>query len=104
MMELDKMLSKRGSKLVKKPPKPTPPPKRRTRIKHTKSTGIGVSRESIRYRVQGKECDESEGSVGGGSEVEPTTKRQRVTAAKSGANPNSFRTTKSMTIKGAILF
>ena len=85
MLELDKMLSKRGAKVSnKKPPKPLLPHKRRSRFKHTPATGVGVSRDSIRYKSRLKECDESEGSVGGGSEVEPSMKRQKLRGHKSG--------------------
>ena len=85
MLELDKMLSKRGSKVSnKKPPKPLLPLKRRSRFKHTPATGIGISRESVRYKNRPKEFDESEGSVGGGSEVEPSMKRQKLRTNKSG--------------------
>ena len=74
------MLSKRGAKMSsKKPPKPLLPHKRHSRFKHTLATGVGVTRESIRYKKVNKECDESEGSVGGGSEVEPNIKRQKIT-------------------------
>ena len=80
MLELDKMLSKRGAKMSsKKPPRPLLPQKRHSRFKHTQATGVGISRESIRYKKGTKECDESEGSVGGGSEVEPNLKRQKIT-------------------------
>ena len=85
MLELDKMLSKRGSKVSnKKPPKPLVSLKRHSRFKHTPTTGVGVNRDSIRYKIRQKECDESEGSVGGGSEVEPSMKRQKIKGNKSG--------------------
>ncbi|KAI6653320.1 Chromodomain helicase DNA binding protein 4 L homeolog [Oopsacas minuta] len=84
MLELDKILSKRGAKMSnKKPPKPLLPHKRHSKVKHTLATGVGVSRESIRYKTRPKECDESEGSVGGASEVEPTLKRQKIGSDKS---------------------